>query len=190
MTCFQAEPASDDAAQVVIGSNNEADQETVQSASNSIDNANIAGRRLLSGKQKGYDEAPLLLVCAVCVLASRAEHKRLPALPHSLCPFSLPLCCGASIAWVNLMLCVAGWGDGFQEATLQYLDANNKIVNTQVAVPSKRRSVCSALPLIVSSIDLGHRDTVPLFLLVLVGQLVAHHCSDNLRPPLLMQPKS
>ena len=68
------------------------------------------------------------------------------------------------------MLCVAGWGDGFQEVTLQYLDANNKIVNTQVAVPSKRRSVCSALPLIVSSINLGHRDTVPLFLLVLVGQ--------------------
>ena len=164
----------------MIGSNNEADQETVQSASNSIDNANIAGRRLLSGKQKGYDEAPLLLICAVCVLASRAEHKRLSATPHSLCPFSLPLCCGASIAWVNLMLCVAGWGDGFQEVTLQYLDANNKIVNTQVAVPSEWTSVYTALPLIVVINDQGHHSTISLCLLLFVHALVDQWPIDDI----------
>ena len=61
----------------MIGNNNEAGQETVQDASNSITNANIAGRRLLSGKQKGYGEASLVLVCAGSVLASEQSTRDL-----------------------------------------------------------------------------------------------------------------
>ena len=44
----EPEPTFVHAAQVVIGKDNEAEQDTSQSATNSITNANIAGRRLLA----------------------------------------------------------------------------------------------------------------------------------------------
>ena len=50
----------------------------------------------------------------------------------------------------NLITYVAGWSDGFKKVTIQYLDANNKIVNKQVAVPSEWKPVCTALLLVVS----------------------------------------
>ena len=54
----------------MIGKDNEAVQQTSQSATNSITNANIAGRHLLGGEQKGCNVPQILLACASCVLAS------------------------------------------------------------------------------------------------------------------------
>ena len=63
MTPSQAEPSSVYAAQVVIG-NNQAVQATSQDATNSISNANVAGRHLLGGEQKHAVKAPISLVTA------------------------------------------------------------------------------------------------------------------------------
>ena len=52
-TCCSPEPSYAHAAQVVIGKDNEAEQDTSQSTTNSITNENVAGRRLLGGEQKG-----------------------------------------------------------------------------------------------------------------------------------------
>ena len=41
---------------------------------------------------------------------------------------------------------LADW-DNWQKVTLQYLDTNNKIVNTQVAVPSEFGLAAHAVPL-------------------------------------------
>ena len=64
--------------------------------------------------------------------------------------------------FVNLISYVAGWSDGFKKVTLQYLDANNKIVNTQVAVPSECKPVCSASCFLSVSNDQGQHNTSPL----------------------------
>ena len=160
-------PLSAHAAQVVAGRSNTADQDTTQTADNFIGNENVAGRRLLGGEQKGCSAAPILLACALCV----CWH---PSRSRETCCFHIRLvlsawCCavvarlqGSRMLYDDLTSCVAGWGAGFQEVTLQYLDANNKIVNTQAAVPSEWEPVRSALPLMVFSSGQGHQDTTPL----------------------------
>ena len=94
------------------------------------------------------------------------------------------LCCLSKLARVMQFSCqshlsVAGWGEGFKEVTLQYLDANNKIVNTQVAVPSKWPCKhCSAVDygLIMCSNDQGQHNTALFCRLSLCACWpVAHH---------------
>ena len=63
-TCWNPEPSYAHAAQVVIGKDNQAFQGTSQSATNSITNENVAGRRLLGSEQKGSCKDPLLLFSA------------------------------------------------------------------------------------------------------------------------------
>ena len=138
----------------MIGKDNEAFQGTSQSATNSITNANVAGRHLLGGEQKGCNVAPILLACASCVMASE-QSTRDTLLQHTACIFQPVLCCSSPPArthmlFSNLISYVAGWSDGFKKVTIQYLDANNKIVNKQVAVPSEWKPVCTALLLVVS----------------------------------------
>ena len=45
---------------------------------------------------------------------------------------------------------LADW-DNWQKFTLQYLDTNNKIVNTQVAVPSEFDLAALAVPLVLAA---------------------------------------
>ena len=73
------EPACVHAAQAVVGKKNAADQETVQLASNSIDNENVAGRRLLGGEYKGSRQAPLVLVSAWLHLSVAAPEQGMMA---------------------------------------------------------------------------------------------------------------
>ena len=108
------------AAQVVAGISNLAVQDTSQSATNSISSVNAAGRHLLDGKQQ----------CAVDPHSCYDQ----PQQPDAV------MSCGQETTHASLKhtlcLCSAD-GSKWQKVTLQYLDTNNKIVSTQVAVPSE-----------------------------------------------------
>ena len=150
------EPSHAHAAEVVFGSNNTADQETSQSATSSITNENFAGRRLLGGEQKGSCKHPLLLISACLQFSVTAsEHGLVACSVTETRAFRLDVvqyCLAFSSRNVlykhKLYPLLADWDD-WQKFTLQYLDSNNNIASTQVAVPSEFGHAAHAVPLLV-----------------------------------------